>query len=98
MKNNVIFLVKLNNVTLLAFMPIDWRCYIQSGCKSVGLQASVWGKTTLITGSVGGAGAGPPTLKMGTFFHIPLALTMPISNNFQLNRASGETPKLWVLQ
>ena len=67
-------------------------------CKSVGAHASVWGKTTLITGSAGGAGAGPPTCKMGTFFHIPLALTMPISNNFQSRRASGETPKLWVLQ
>ena len=45
---------------------------------------------------VGGAGAGPPTCKMGTFFHIPLALTIPISNNFQSNRALGETPKLCI--
>ena len=29
---------------------------VQWGCKSVGSHASVWGKTTLITGSVGGAG------------------------------------------
>ena len=50
---------------------------------------SVWSKTTLIKGHVGGAGACPPTCKMGTFFHIPLALTMPINNNFQLNGASG---------
>ena len=34
---------------------------------------------------------------VGTFFQIPLALTMPISNNFQLNGASVETLKLWVL-
>ena len=27
---------------------------------------SVWSKTTLITGGVGGAGAGPPTFKLGT--------------------------------
>ena len=52
---------------------------------------------TLLTGDVGETGAGPPTCKMGTFFQIPLALTMPISNNFQLNGASGETLKLWVL-
>ena len=35
------------------------------GWKSVGSHASVWGKTTLITGSVGGAGTGHPTCKMG---------------------------------
>ena len=47
---------------------------------------------------VSGAGTGPPTCKMGTFFHIPLALTMAINNNFQLNEALGETPKLLVLR
>ena len=73
-------------------MNLQWCCK-----RSVGSHASVvcMMQNYLITGSVGGAGAGPPM--MGTFFHIPLALTMPISNNFQLNRASGETPKLWVL-
>ena len=60
---------------------ILWK-NIQWDCKSVGSHASIWGKTTLITGIVGGAEAGPPMCKMGTFFHIPLALTMPISNNF----------------
>ena len=30
----------------------------------------------------------------GFFFQIPLVLTMPICNNFQLNGASGETSKL----
>ena len=48
----------------------------------------------LITGHVGGAGACPPTCKMRTFFHIPLALSMTISNKFQLNGASGETLNL----
>ena len=51
-------------------------------------------KWILITGSVGGTGAVPPTCKMGTFFQIPLALTMPIGNIFQLNGASGEIAKL----
>ena len=60
--------------------------------------ASVRSKTTLITGGVGETGEDPPTRKMGTFFQIPLALTMPIGNYFQLNGASGETIKLWVLQ
>ena len=51
---------------------------------------SVWSKIIIITGHVGGAGACPPTCKMRTFFHIPLALSMSISNKFQLNGASGE--------
>ena len=55
---------------------------------------SVCSKSTLIMGHVGGARVCPPTCKMGTFFQIPLALTMPISNNFQLNAASGETLRL----
>ena len=42
---------------------------------------------------MGGTGEDPTTCKLGTFFQIPLTLTMPISNNFQLNGASGETPK-----
>ena len=41
---------------------------------------SVWSKTTIITCHVGGAGACSPTCRMGTFFHVPLALTTPISN------------------
>ena len=44
--------------------------------------ASVWSKTTPITGGVGGAGAGD------VFFQISLALIMPISKNVQLNGAS----------
>ena len=46
---------------------------------------------------MGGTGEDPNTCKLGTFFQIPLTLTMPIGNNFQLNRASGETTKLWVI-
>ena len=48
---------------------------------------SVWSKTTLITGSVGGTGEDPPTCKMGVFFLMPLRLTEPSLNNFQLNGA-----------
>ena len=39
--------------------------------------------------SKNGTWAGPPTCQMGTFFQIPLALTMPISNNFS---QSSEAP------
>ena len=39
---------------------------------------SVWCKTTLITGGVGGVGADPPTFKIRTFFLISLALSVPI--------------------
>ena len=69
--------------------------YLDTGQKSL-IAVSVRSKTTLITGlcRVGGAGVGPPTCKMGTFFQIPLALIMPISNNFQLNGASEESLKL----
>ena len=65
---------------------------------------SVWSKITLITGHVGGAGACPPTCKMEKFFHISLALTMPmnnIKNNFYFNnqslRVSPEAPFNWNL-
>ena len=46
---------------------------------------SVWSKTTLNTGGMGGAREDPPTCKMGTFFVISLTLTEPSLNNFQLN-------------
>ena len=32
---------------------------------------SLWSKTTLITGSVGGAGEDPPTCEMGNFSYVP---------------------------
>ena len=43
----------------------------------------VWSKTTLITGSVGGAGAGQPTCKTGTFLnrYLPETLAEPIGKN-----------------
>ena len=47
---------------------------------------------------MGGTGEDQTTCKLGTFFQIPLAQTMSIGNNFQLNGASGEFTKLWVLQ
>ena len=50
-------------------------------------------KTTLITGGVGGTGVGPPTFKLGTFLLWPLALSLPIYSNFQVNGAYGETLK-----
>ena len=58
--------------------------------KSLSGLSSVCYKTTLITGGVGFAGAGPPTSKLGTFLLWPLALSMPIYSNFQINGASGE--------
>ena len=50
--------------------------------------------SALITGGVGGGRGEPTYCKMGTFFQIPFALIMPISNNFQLNGASGQSLKL----
>ena len=59
--------------------------------------AIVWSKTTLITGDVGGEGVDPPKCKMGgTFLQNPLALSVPIISNFQLNGASAESLKLWL--
>ena len=55
--------------------------------------SSVFYKTSLITGGVGWAGAGPPTSKLETFLLWPLALSMPICSNFQINGASGGTLK-----
>ena len=46
------------------------RNWVYSGvAKNVGSDASVWGKTTEITGCLGGAGVGPSSCKIGTFFH-----------------------------
>ena len=81
----------------MKFLAYTAIYYLQLGCESIRSHSSVQGKTTLITGSVGRAGAGPNTNKIGTYFHTLLAPTMPISNNFQLKRASGETSKLLVL-
>ena len=54
---------------------------------------SVRYKTTLNTGSVGWAGAAPPTCELGKFLSWPLALSMSTYSNFQINGASGETLK-----
>ena len=40
--------------------------------------AILWSKTTLTTGSVGGAGVDPPPRKTDTFFLVSLALSVPI--------------------
>ena len=50
-------------------------------------KASVWSKTSLNTGGVGGAETDPFTCKMGTFFLRSLTLIEPIFNNFQINGA-----------
>ena len=50
-------------------------------------------KTTQNTGSVGRAGAAPPTCELGKFLSWPLALSMSIYSNFQINGTSGETLK-----
>ena len=58
--------------------------------------ASVCTKTTLISGSVGGAGGGHILVGWGHFLLCPLALSMPTYSNFQINGASGETFKVFV--
>ena len=71
---------------------IRYECYVcTERSKSLSANCYVWRQTTLITCSVGGEGVCQPTCKMGTFFPIPLAITEPILNNFQLNEASGQT-------
>ena len=61
---------------------------------------SVWSKTNIIKGTVGGVGAGQPTCKLGMFFPMSLALTMPIIKNenileyAQIARNGTESKKL----
>ena len=101
MLNNILYYWKLlrfcrdKGHQIQIFVSIFWWFTLSGQVSSPA--SSVWSKTTLNTGGVGGAGAGPPTCKTRTFFLIPLALTMPIINNFQLNGAPGETFKLWLL-
>ena len=45
---------------------------------------------------VGGAGACLPSCKTETFFLIPLALTMPIINNFQQMELRGNSQTLTI--
>ena len=58
--------------------------------------ASVWNKTGLIAGCVGGSWANPPFCKMNTFFLRSLALSVPICGNFQSNGAKWRSLKLWL--
>ena len=59
--------------------------------KSLSGHSSVCYKTSLNTGVVGQTGAAPPTSKLEKFLSWPLALSMLIYSNFQINGASGET-------
>ena len=61
--------------------------------KSLSGHSSVCYKTSLNTGVVGQTGAAPPTSKLEKFLSWPLALSMSIYSNFQINGASGETLK-----
>ena len=53
--------------------------------------SSVCYKTTQNTGGVGRTGTAPPTSKLGTFLSWPLALSMSIYSNFQINGAMEDT-------
>ena len=57
--------------------------------------SSVCYKTTLITGGVRGARAGPPTSRLGMLLLWSLALSMPIYNNFQIY-GPWEKPNLQI--
>ena len=75
-----------------------FRCIPEKGpytlsLKSLSGHSSVCYKTSLNTGGVGQAGAAPPTSKLEKFLSWPLALSMSIYSNFQINGASGETLK-----
>ena len=64
--------------------------------KSLYSKASVWSKTSLNRGCVGGIWVDPPTCKMNTtFFLRSLGLSMPIYRNFQSNGAKWPSLKLW---
>ena len=47
----------------------------------------------LISVGAGGAGAGPPTSKLGMILFWSLALSLLIYSNFQINEALGKTFK-----
>ena len=77
---------------------IDRRdCVVSVGClkliyklslKSLSSLSSLCYKTTLTTGGVGVARAGPPTSKLGTLLQWTLAPNMLKCSNFQRNGAS----------
>ena len=62
--------------------------------KSLHTKASVWSKTNLNPGCVGGTWADPPSCKMNKFFLRSLALSMSIYKIFQSNGAKWTTLKL----
>ena len=68
--------------------------YTVSGHKSLST-ASVWSKTTLIIGGVGGAGIDSPSWKTFKFFLMPLALSVPIFNKKSYQTRAMETFKIW---
>ena len=70
-----------------------WYILLTLSPISVSVLSTVCYKTTLNTGSVGWAGAAPPSYKFGKFLSWPLALKMSTYSNFQINGASGETLK-----
>ena len=61
--------------------------------KSLSVHSSVCYKTSLNSGGMGQAGAAPPTSKLEKFLSWPLALSMSIYSNFQINGASGKILK-----
>ena len=73
----LVFISQIHTLSLISLSGLSSVCY----------------KTTLTTGGVGVARAGPPTSKLGTLLLWSLALSMPIYSNFQINGASGETLK-----
>ena len=79
-----LFLVKTGEPAAL-----QWDLHTLSPISLSGL-SSVCYKTTQNTGSVGRAGAAPPTYKLGKFLSWPLALSMLTYSNFQKNGASAE--------
>ena len=83
-----------NNVQLKK-RQVQYGTYLLCTLSPISLSglSTVRYKTTLNTGSVGRAGDAPPTYKLGKFLSWPLALSMLIYRNFQINGTLGETLK-----
>ena len=79
---------KINNSSIFNTIKA-WnnKTYIQLWTERIAPPALLWSKTTQTTGGVDRTWEDPPTCKMGTFFLMPLTLTEPSLNNFQLNGA-----------
>ena len=82
--------VSFRYISMLFFIVIDIHTL---SLKSLSGHSSVCYKTGLNTGGVGQAGAAPPTSKLEKFLSWPLALSVLIYSNFQINGTSGETLK-----